>query len=182
MLYQHFEKRRRVLLHGGTDRSTNVFQDLSENDQYHSSIISSLNCSDTGSISSSDDEEDSEQESSDHHSTQPEPLGWGTKPNARMKTMHSQSIKALFGCSFCDRHFESRYSRNQHEREDHHDSDLSKIFQCSFCDGHFESSLHRNEHEKQHKPRLLKHVCAEMGCDRRFTNKDGLKRHVQSVS
>jgi hypothetical protein len=71
-----------------------------------------------------------------------------------METMHDQSIEALFRCSFCDRHFESRYSRNQHEREDHHSSDLPEIFRCSFCDGHFESSLHRNEHEKRHKPRL----------------------------
>lgn len=84
MLYQHLKKRRRVLLHGGTDRSTNVFQGLSEDDQSHSPTTSSSNRSDTGSISSSD-VEDSEQESSDYHSTQSEPSGCGTKPNNQSK-------------------------------------------------------------------------------------------------
>jgi hypothetical protein len=163
MLCRHFEKRRRVLLHGRTDRSTNVFQDSSEDDQSHSPTTSSSNRSDTRSVGSPD-EESSEQEKSDHDSIPP------------------ASIEALFRCSFCDRHFESRHSRNQHERKDRHSSDLPEIFRCSFCDGHFESSLYRNEHEKQYKPRLLKYVCTEMGCDKRFTNKDGLKRHVQSVS
>ena len=59
---------------------------------------------------------------------------------------------------------------------------IEALFRCSFCDRHFESSLHRNEHEKRHKSRLLKHICIEMSCDRRFKNEDELKRHVQSVS
>lgn len=46
MLYQRFEKRRRVLLHGRTNRLTTVFQDSSKDNQSRSPTIGLSNRSD----------------------------------------------------------------------------------------------------------------------------------------
>jgi uncharacterized Zn-finger protein len=57
------------------------------------------------------------------------------------------------------------------------------VFRCRFCNQGFERKTYRNEHERNHDSNLtFMELCNEPDCGKRFSNRNLLRRHVDSVS
>jgi uncharacterized Zn-finger protein len=57
------------------------------------------------------------------------------------------------------------------------------VFRCSLCNRGFERKSYRDEYQRNHDSNLIfMELCSEPNCSKRFTSKNSLKRHVQTVS
>jgi hypothetical protein len=62
-------------------------------------------------------------------------------------------------------------------------SKAARDFRCGVCNQGFRSSSSRNVHEMRHgSKRVFEHLCAELGCGRRFDSKGHLNKHMNRVS
>ena len=60
---------------------------------------------------------------------------------------------------------------------------VKTLFRCCICNRGYERKSYRDEHQRNHDShRVTMDLCTVPSCGKRFSNKNSLKRHVQSVS
>jgi uncharacterized Zn-finger protein len=80
-------------------------------------------------------------------------------------------------CKFCDRSFNKRSNLTQHINY-YHGTD--RPFKCCKCSKTFVTEIALENHEEKHQSKNKPFKCEVEGCDRAYSTKFDLKRHINS--